>query len=75
MIVLRTWSSYCAGASTPRPHSPTAIPSTALPASPVPGQMLCLAAAAAAAAESSADVIAPGDHVSGKPGILILTKL
>lgn len=74
MIVLRTWSSYCAGASTQRPHSPTAIPSTALPASPVPGQMLCLAAAAAAA-ESSADVIAPGDHVSGKPGNLILTKL
>jgi len=36
--------------------------------------MLCLAAAAAAA-ESSADVIAPGDHVSGKPGNLILTKL
>jgi len=71
VIVLRTWSSYCAGASTPRPHSPTAIPSTALPASPVPGQMLCLAAAA----ESSADVTAPGDHVSGKPGNLILTKL
>jgi len=74
VIVLRTWSSYCAGASTPHPHSLTAIPSTALPASPVPGQMLCLAAAESSA-ESSADVIAPGDHVSGKPGNLILTKL